>query len=87
MRNVRRDDRVAASVKDIGISPDSVTRDVTLLPGTISGARHKNHEDAPIVGWPANGISPSMLKMSMFRLFGSPNGCLKLVSERVDSFA
>jgi len=78
---------VAASVMEIGISPDFVTRDVTLLvPAATSGARHRNHDAAPMVGWPANGISHSIVKMSMVRLLVSRVGCTKIVSERLNSF-
>lgn len=69
------------------MSPDLVARVVTPLPSAGLVECDRNHEAAPMVGWPAKGISQSVVKMSMVLLVLSRTGCTKILSDRLNSRA
>lgn len=69
------------------MSPDLVVSVVTPSPSAGSAEWLRNQEAAPMVGWPAKGISQSVVKMSMVRLLFSRTGWTKIVSDRLNSRA
>lgn len=75
---------LVGSQMEMGISPDLVTSVLTAL-RAASAAWQRNQEAAPMVGWPAKGISHSRVKMSIVRLVCSRAGWTKMVSERLNS--
>lgn len=72
---------------EMGISPDLVANFVTPGPSVGLAEWVRNQEAAPMVGWPAKGISQSVVKMSMVRFVASVTGCTKMLSERLNSCA